>query len=115
MNDRKYFIDSYGRKNSFCGDISSLSSLRKRNVENVKSEVIELLERIYKRNSLGYSYTVAEFISIELNVRLSTILKVFKELQKTGLVLKSNPNDFKPKSLTQSSWAENIYKITGKF
>jgi hypothetical protein len=115
MKNKKYFIDSYGRQNSFCGDIEVLSNLRKREVNNVISEVMELLSRIYKRSSGDYAYTVAEFISIELNVRLSTVLKIFNELQKRGLVIKNTDDKPKPKSLVQAEWSKNTYKITGKF
>lgn len=112
-NERKYYVDSYGRTHSFYEDIVVLSNMRKRNTKDVRPEVIELLQRIYSRNTDLYSFVVAEYISLELNVRLSTVLKVFSELQKENVLTQNTVNAEKSKALKISAWAKNIYKITG--
>lgn len=113
-SEKKYYIDSYGRTHHFYDDINILSNMRRRSAKDVKPEVIELLQRIYKRSTDIYSFAIAEYISLELNVRLGTILRVFKELQRDGAVLQ-NPKDVnKSKALKMSQWVRNVYKITSE-
>lgn len=86
MQRGKYidFTDSYGIKQKFPSSDTALGVLKQRNPDVVILEVMELIDRISRKNFTQRIYS--KNFSLELHVRQSVIVKVLALLTKKGLL-----------------------------
>lgn len=86
MQGKKYinFTDSYGITQQFPSGSDALNVLKQRDHNVVMLEVMELIDRISKKNSVQKIYP--KNFSLELHVRQTVITKVFALLTKKGLL-----------------------------
>lgn len=65
-----------------------IKCLKKRSKVAVKPEVLEVIERLYKKSLGPGAKTTLESVGFELNVRIDTIMEIMKDLCKNNLLTK---------------------------
>lgn len=93
------FLNSYGQKTRMPISLRFMSNRKPKVVIN---EVLELIDRIQRRNldTKDKTRVSAEYISYELNVKTATIMKIFQHLISTGLI--DGDSLLKVRSLTRT-------------
>ena len=82
----KYYTDSYGQNRPVP---KVVMNLRNRREEAVYPEVVELLQRIKRRQCGPYAYVSVAGVALELNVRPSTIARIFRIMVQKGTLVTS--------------------------
>ena len=82
----KYYINSYGQDRPVP---KVVTNLRNRKDEAVFPEVVELLQRIKRRQCGSYAYVSVAGVALELNIRPSTIARIFRIMVQKGTLVTS--------------------------
>lgn len=110
MSEYITFVNSYGQPCRFPKTSEALQNLKKRDPRLVLPEILELLQRIYRRSIFGRGVTInSEDLAYELNVRHTIVQRILNRLVETGLVGKLQNQKFNTYPLLRTPEDRDYY------